>query len=165
MLTKADLTFLGKYTKLSQKKIKLLTEEPQDLALILDVLTTAKITKEELLSLSFEVIIKYIVFRLSHNLNYPITEKIYVCDMISRHFPYISRSKKLKPLPKDYNKDFAEYTFVLLGLFDHRLDQKEKFKYSHHLKYFRDCTESGVYTHLKEWFQICTQIKTQEIFV
>lgn len=165
VLNKADIAFLAKRTNLSQKKVKLLTEDPRDLALVLDALTTAKVSKEEILSLSFEVIIKYVIFKFSHHLDYDISEKLYICEMISKYFPYISRSDKLKPLPINLNKDFAEYCFVLTGLFKHRLNKKQSTQYDFYTKFFRDSEFPQLYNHLKEWYKICEQIKTQEIFV
>lgn len=165
MLSSDDVTFLAKHTKLSKKKVKLLTEEPRDLALVLDAITTAKITKDEIISLSFDIVIKYVVFRFSHHFDYSISEKLYISEVLSKHFPYISRSEIFKPVSKHLTRDLAEYSFVLLGLFKHRLTPKQSIQYEGALKYFRDSEHSDLYSHLAEWFEICNKIKTQEVFV
>ena len=168
LVTKEDVEFIAKKTNLSNRKAKLLTEEERDLSLVLDELSDNLITKEELNKLSFATIIKYIIFRYSKDSNPRISlnEKTYVCSLIEKNFPLISRSKIIKSIPKDKQcAEFAEYCFVLVGFFSHRLKAGEYKNYKNYLIYFKVNSDwPEIYDNLDDWLSIFHQMKTQEFF-
>lgn len=165
LLTKEDVEFISQKTRLSIRKTKLLTEEERDLSLILDQLSSGSISKEEIAKLSFPTIIKYVVFKHSKDFNFPLPEKIYVCQIIEKHFPVIARSKIFRSFPKDRNnKDFAEYCLILVGLFSHKLKPEEYKKYKNYLIFFKTDDFPTLYDKFDSWVSVFTKMKTQELF-
>ncbi len=167
ILTKDDIEFVAKKTKLSIKKAKLLMEEPDDLNLVLNELSMMEITREDCEKLSFETIVKYIIFKFSNLLAYPLSEKSYICQVIVKHFPYISRSKEFKPYPKiqNNNQDYAEYCLILLGFFSHRLKPEQYRNYKKYLEFYRQSEHlNHIFRHLDQWFEVFNKMKKTEIF-
>ncbi len=61
MLTISDISFLSRKTKLSKEKTHLLFEEKEDGDLVLEQLGRKRLTKKELIELSFQLFIKLLI--------------------------------------------------------------------------------------------------------
>lgn len=167
-LSKKDVEFLSKKTKLSIKKVKLLTEEEGDLNLVLEQITTAPPTKAELSSLSFGLLIKVVIYHYSRSSKIDIKEKSYISSLFEKYIAAIYHSKLFKSVPKNkQDKDFAEYLFVLLGFFSDKIDANEHKKYKSYLyDYLRnDDDHRELFKNLEKWFDILNRIKSQDILV
>ena len=167
VITKEDINYISQKTNLSVRKTKTLTEEQRDLDLVINELSANEISQKELLVLSFPVIARYIIFRFSHKYSYDISEKSYVCDLITKHFPLASRNKIPRPFPKEKeNQDFAEYSLILVGFFSHRLKPDIYKKYRdyayNYFKYYQETEDFG--RHLEVWLEIFARMRKEEIF-
>ena len=69
MLTAKDIEFLARKTKLNAEKTQSLFEEKEDGDLVLQQLSRKRITKKEVLELSFPIFIKLLINREMKNVD------------------------------------------------------------------------------------------------
>jgi hypothetical protein len=164
-LTAEDIAFISKLTNLSHRKTRLLSEEPRDLILILNAVSDFQVTKRETNAISFDLMAKFAISRFVGDRNIGLDEQLYVSELVAKYFPLIIRGEKLRTVPKNENdKEFAEYAFILIGLFSHKIAAGLYSKYRQYLFLFRS-EYPELYEHIEDWIYIFNQMKSQEIFV
>ena len=91
MLTISDISFLSKKTKLSKEKTHLLFEEKEDGDLVLEQLGRKRLTRKELLELSFPLFIKLLINKEAKTLDQKY--KNYISDFVGVFYPQIMMAK------------------------------------------------------------------------
>ena len=85
MLRISDISFLSKKTKLSKEKTHLLFEEKEDGDLVLEQLGRKRLTRKELLELSFPLFIKLLINKEAKTLDQKY--KNYISDFVGVFTP------------------------------------------------------------------------------
>jgi len=138
MLTAKDIEFLSRKTKLNPSRAQSLFEEKEDGDLVLQQLSKKRITKKEVLELSFPIFIKLLINREMKNVDQKY--KNYISDFTGVFYPQIMEASRIKTkIPRKLNEESAQYFFVLASFFEDdlaiQLDIKEIHKI---LKYTMD---------------------------
>ena len=94
MLTVSDISFLSKKTKLTKEKTHLLFEEKEDGDLVLEQLGSKRLTKKELLELSFPLFIKLLINKEAKTINQKY--KNYIADFFGVFYPRIMMAERIK---------------------------------------------------------------------
>ena len=94
MLTAKDIEFLTRKTKLNPSKAQSLFEEKEDGDLVLQQLSKKRITKKEVLELSFPIFIKLLVNREMKDVNQK--HKNYISDFTGVFYPRIMEASRIK---------------------------------------------------------------------
>ena len=116
MLTISDISFLSKKTKLSKEKTHLLFEEKEDGDLVLEQLGRKRLTKKELLELSFPLFIKLLINKEAKTLDQKY--KNYISDFLGVFYPRIMMAKRIKTkTPRKHSEENAQYFFTLASFF------------------------------------------------
>ena len=116
MLTISDISFLSKKTKLSKEKTHLLFEEKGDGDLVLQQLGKKRLTRKELLELSFPIFIKLLINKEAKTLDQKY--KNYISDFVGVFYPRIMMAKRIKTkVPRKHNEESAQYFFTLASFF------------------------------------------------
>ena len=116
MLTISDISFLSKKTKLSKERTHLLFEEKGDGDLVLEQLGRKRLTKKELLELSFPLFIKLLINKEAKTLDQKY--KNYISDFVGVFYPRIMMAKRIKTkVPRKHNEENAQYFFTLASFF------------------------------------------------
>ena len=116
MLTISDISFLSKKTKLSKEKTHLLFEEKGDGDLVLEQLGRKRLTKKELLELSFPLFIKLLINKEAKTLDQKY--KNYISDFVGVFYPQIMMAKRIKTkVPRKHTEENAQYFFTLASFF------------------------------------------------
>ncbi len=116
MLTISDISFLSKKTKLSKERTHLLFEEKGDGDLVLEQLGRKRLTKKELLELSFPLFIKLLINKEAKTLDQKY--KNYISDFIGVFYPQIMMAKRIKTkVPRKHTEENAQYFFTLASFF------------------------------------------------
>ncbi len=116
MLTISDISFLSKKTKLSKERTYLLFEEKEDGDLVLQQLGSKRLTKKELLDLSFPLFIKLLINKEAKTLDQKY--KNYISDFVGVFYPRIMMAKRIKTkVPRKHNEENAQYFFTLASFF------------------------------------------------
>ena len=116
MLTISDISFLSKKTKLSKERTHLLFEEKGDGDLVLEQLGRKRLTKKELLELSFPLFIKLLINKEAKTLDQKY--KNYISDFVGVFYPRIMMAKRIKTkVPRKHNEESAQYFFTLASFF------------------------------------------------
>ena len=116
MLTISDISFLSKKTKLSREKTHLLFEEKEDGDLVLQQLGKKRLTRKELLELSFPIFIKLLINKEAKTLDQKY--KNYISDFVGVFYPRIMMAKRIKTkVPRKHNEESAQYFFTLASFF------------------------------------------------
>ena len=138
MLTISDISFLSKKTKLSKEKTHLLFEEKGDGDLVLEQLGKKRLTKKELIELSFPLFIKLLINKEAKTLDQKY--KNYISDFTGVYYPRIMHASRIKTkIPRKLNEENAQYFFVLASFFEDDLSAQADIKKIHQiLKYTMD---------------------------
>tara|TARA_Y100000310_G_scaffold162247_1_gene162231 strand:- start:451 stop:960 length:510 start_codon:yes stop_codon:yes gene_type:complete len=138
MLTAKDIEFLARKTKLNPSKAQSLFEEKEDGDLVLEELSKKRITKKEVLELSFPIFIKLLVNREMKGVDQKY--KNYISDFTSVFYPRIMGASRIKTkIPRKLNEESAQYFFVLACFFEDDLSAQLDIKQIHQmLKYTMD---------------------------
>lgn len=116
MLTISDISFLSKKTKLSKEKTHLLFEEKEDGDLVLEQLGRKRLSKRELIELSFPLFIKLLINKEAKTLNQKY--KNYISDFLGVFYPRIMMAKRIKTkIPRKHTEENAQYFFTLASFF------------------------------------------------
>ena len=116
MLTISDISFLSRKTKLSKERTHLLFEEKEDGDLVLQQLGSKRLTKKELLDLSFPLFIKLLINKEAKTLDQKY--KNYISDFVGVFYPRIMMAKRIKTkVPRKHNEENAQYFFTLASFF------------------------------------------------
>ena len=116
MLTVSDISFLSKKTKLSKERTHLLFEEKGDGDLVLEQLGRKRLTKKELLELSFPLFIKLLINKEAKTLDQKY--KNYISDFVGVFYPQIMMAKRIKTkVPRKHIEENAQYFFTLASFF------------------------------------------------
>ena len=117
MLTAKDIEFLSRKTKLNPSRAQSLFEEKEDGDLVLQQLSKKRITKKEVLELSFPIFIKLLVNREMKDVNQK--HKNYISDFTGVFYPRIMEASRIKTkIPRKLNEESAQYFFVLACFFE-----------------------------------------------
>ena len=138
MLTAKDIEFLARKTKLNAEKTQSLFEEKEDGDLVLQQLSRKRITKKEVLDLSFPIFIKLLINREMKNVDQKY--KNYISDFTAVFYPRIMGASRIKTkIPRKLNEENAQYFFVLACFFEDDLSVQLDIKKIHEmLKYTMD---------------------------
>ena len=138
MLTAKDIEFLARKTKLNPQRAQSLFEEKKDGDLVLQQLSRKRITKKEILELSFPIFIKLLINREMKNVNQK--HKNYISDFTSVFYPRIMGADRIKTkVPRKLNEENAQYFFVLVCFFEDDMVAQMNIKQVHELlKYTMD---------------------------
>lgn len=116
MLTISDISFLSKKTKLSKEKTHLLFEEKEDGDLVLEQLGRKRLSKRELIELSFPLFIKLLINKEAKTLDQKY--KNYISDFLGVFYPRIMMAKRIKTkIPRKHTEENAQYFFTLASFF------------------------------------------------
>ena len=116
MLTISDISFLSRKTKLSREKTHLLFEEKGDGDLVLQQLGKKRLTRKELLELSFPIFIKLLINKEAKTLDQKY--KNYISDFLGVFYPRIMMAKRIKTkIPRKHTEENAQYFFTLASFF------------------------------------------------
>ena len=116
MLTISDISFLSRKTKLSKERTHLLFEEKEDGDLVLQQLGSKRLTKKELLDLSFPLFIKLLINKEAKTLDQKY--KNYISDFLGVFYPQIMMAKRIKTkVPRKHTELNAQYFFTLASFF------------------------------------------------
>ena len=116
MLTISDISFLSRKTKLSREKTHLLFEEKEDGDLVLQQLGKKRLTRKELLELSFPIFIKLLINKEAKTLDQKY--KNYISDFLGVFYPQIMIAKRIKTkVPRKHTEENAQYFFTLASFF------------------------------------------------
>ena len=117
MLTKEDIKFLARKTKLSAEKAQSLFEEKTDSDLVLEQISNKRLTKKELLELSFPIFIKIFINREMKDIDQKY--KNYVSDFVGVFYPQIMLASRIKTkVPRKPSEENAQYFFTLASFFE-----------------------------------------------
>jgi hypothetical protein len=138
MLTAKDIEFLSRKTKLNPQRAQSLFEEKKDGDLVLQQLSRKRITKKEILELSFPIFIKLLINREMKNVNQK--HKNYISDFTGVFYPQIMEASRIKTkIPRKLNEENAQYFFVLVCFFEEDISAQLDMKKIHEmLKYIMD---------------------------
>ena len=138
MLTAKDIEFLARKTKLNAEKTQSLFEEKEDGDLVLQQLSRKRITKKEVLELSFPIFIKLLINREMKDVDQK--HKNYISDFTSVFYPRIMGANRIKTkIPRKLNEENAQYFFVLVCFFEDDMVAQMNIKQVHELlKYTMD---------------------------
>ena len=138
MLTAKDIEFLARKTKLNATKAQSLFEEKEDGDLVLQQLSRKRITKKEVLELSFPIFIKLLINREMKNVDQKY--KNYISDFTGVFYPRIMEASRIKTkIPRKLNEENAQYFFVLACFFEEDMTAQMDMKQIHQmLKYTMD---------------------------
>ena len=138
MLTAKDIEFLARKTKLNPKRTQSLFEEKEDGDLVLQQLSRKRITKKEVLELSFPIFIKLLINREMKNVDQKY--KNYISDFTGAFYPRIMEASRIKTkIPRKLNEESAQYFFVLACFFEDDMTAQMDMKQIHQmLKYTMD---------------------------
>ena len=155
ILTKNDIKFLQLQTSLSIDKLNLLIEEESDLNLILDTISNRNFNIKQFKKLSFALLTKIIVFKVSKDKNYDITEKAYISDAIINFLPIIAKNKKITYFKKKTD-DYSKYYIVLFGFLENITDKDvfNKIESAYRLAGQRELAQ-----HLRDWVSLIREVK------
>ena len=116
MLTISDISFLSKKTKLSKERTHLLFEEKEDGDLVLEQLGRKRLSKRELIELSFPLFIKLLINKEAKTLDQKY--KNYISDFLGVFYPRIMMAKRIKTkIPRKHTEENAQYFFTLASFF------------------------------------------------
>jgi hypothetical protein len=116
MLTISDISFLSKKTKLSKERTHLLFEEKEDGDLVIQQLGSKRLTKKELIELSFPLFIKLLINKEAKTLDQKY--KNYISDFIGVFYPRIMMAQRIKTkTPRKRTEENAQYFFTLASFF------------------------------------------------
>ena len=116
MLTVSDISFLSKKTKLTKERTHLLFEEKEDGDLVLEQLGSKRLTRKELLELSFPLFIKLLINKEAKTINQKY--KNYIADFFGVFYPRIIMAERIKTkIPRKHNEENAQYFFTLASFF------------------------------------------------
>ena len=116
MRTVSDISFLSKKTKLTKERTHLLFEEKEDGDLVLEQLGSKRLTKKELLELSFPLFIKLLINKEAKTINQKY--KNYIADFFGVFYPRIMMAERIKTkIPRKHNEENAQYFFTLASFF------------------------------------------------
>jgi len=138
MLTAKDIEFLARKTKLDAQKTQSLFEEKEDGDLVLQQLSRKRITRKEVLELSFPIFIKLLINREMKDVDQK--HKNYISDFTSVFYPRIMGADRIKTkIPRKLNEENAQYFFVLVCFFEDDMVAQMNIKQVHELlKYTMD---------------------------
>jgi len=138
MLTAKDIEFLARKTKLDAQKTQSLFEEKEDGDLVLQQLSRKRITRKEVLELSFPIFIKLLINREMKDVDQE--HKNYISDFTSVFYPRIMGADRIKTkVPRKLNEENAQYFFVLVCFFEDDMVAQMNIKQVHELlKYTMD---------------------------
>ena len=138
MLTAKDIEFLARKTKLDAQKTQSLFEEKEDGDLVLQQLSRKRITRKEVLELSFPIFIKLLINREMKDVDQK--HKNYISDFTSVFYPRIMEASRIKTkIPRKLNEENAQYFFVLACFFEDDMIAQMNIKQVHEmLKYTMD---------------------------
>ena len=138
MLTAKDIEFLARKTKLDAQKTQSLFEEKEDGDLVLQQLSRKRITRKEVLELSFPIFIKLLINREMKDVDQK--HKNYISDFTSVFYPRIMGANRIKTkIPRKLNEENAQYFFVLVCFFEDDMVAQMNIKQVHELlKYTMD---------------------------
>ena len=138
MLTAKDIEFLARKTKLNAEKTQSLFEEKEDGDLVLQQLSRKRITRKEVLELSFPIFIKLLINREMKDVDQK--HKNYISDFTSVFYPRIMGASRIKTkVPRKLNEENAQYFFVLVCFFEDDMVAQMNIKQVHELlKYTMD---------------------------
>ena len=138
MLTAKDIEFLARKTKLNAEKTQSLFEEKEDGDLVLQQLSRKRITRKEVLELSFPIFIKLLINREMKDVDQK--HKNYISDFTSVFYPRIMGASRIKTkIPRKLNEENAQYFFVLVCFFEDDMVAQMNIKQVHELlKYTMD---------------------------
>ena len=138
MLTDKDIEFLARKTKLNVEKAQSLFEEKEDGDLVLQQLSRKRITRKEVLELSFPIFIKLLINREMKDVDQK--HKNYISDFTSVFYPRIMGASRIKTkIPRKLNEENAQYFFVLACFFEDDMTVQMDMKQIHQmLKYTMD---------------------------
>jgi len=138
MLTAKDIEFLARKTKLDAEKTQSLFEEKEDGDLVLQQLSRKRITRKEVLELSFPIFIKLLINREMKDVDQK--HKNYISDFTSVFYPRIMGANRIKTkIPRKLNEENAQYFFVLVCFFEDDMVAQMNIKQVHELlKYTMD---------------------------
>jgi hypothetical protein len=138
MLTAKDIEFIARKTKLNAEKTQSLFEEKEDGDLVLQQLSRKRITRKEVLELSFPIFIKLLINREMKDVDQE--HKNYISDFTSVFYPRIMGANRIKTkVPRKLNEENAQYFFVLVCFFEDDMVAQMNIKQVHELlKYTMD---------------------------
>ena len=138
MLTAKDIEFLARKTKLDAQKTQSLFEEKEDGDLVLQQLSRKRITRKEVLELSFPIFIKLLINREMKDVDQK--HKNYISDFTGVFYPRIMGANRIKTkIPRKLNEENAQYFFVLACFFEDDMIAQMNIKQVHEmLKYTMD---------------------------
>ena len=117
MLTKEDIKFLARKAKLPAEKAQSLFEEKTDSDLVLEQISNKRLTKKELLELSFPIFIKILINREMKDIDQKY--KNYISDFVGVFYPQIMLANRIKTkVPRKPSEENAQYFFTLASFFE-----------------------------------------------
>ncbi len=120
MLTISDISFLSKKTKLSREKTHLLFEEKEDGDLVLQQLGRKRLTRKEVLELSFPLFVKLLINKEAKTLDQKY--KNYISDFLGVFYPQIMMASRIKTkIPRKLNEESAQYFFTLASFYSEEI--------------------------------------------
>lgn len=155
-LSDNDINFLTKQTNLNKEKLISLIEDPADLDLILDTISKKQIDYSELKNLSFPIVTKLTVFKISKDKNFEFSEKKEVSDAIIKYFPPIIKNKRVGCLKKSSDK-YSKYYLILFG-YKQEINLKIMTQIENN---FRLADKREFAYHLNEWIDLIKELKKE----
>jgi len=120
MLTISDINFLARKTKLSKEKTHLLFEEKEDGDLVLQQLGRKRLTRKEVLELSFPLFVKLLINKEAKTLDQKY--KNYISDFLGVFYPQIMMASRIKTkIPRKLNEESAQYFFTLASFYSEEI--------------------------------------------
>lgn len=163
-----DVKFIAEKTKLTIKEAQSLTEESVDLNLLLNGICAASLEKDDIKLLSFPIYCKIVIYKITADYNFSLSDKAFIADAISTYHPAIKKSIDFKMLGdlKQTSPESASYCLVLSGL--HYLKLKTDYFTERHEIFmnegFRKAERLEVGHKIKELVEMLRRAKTDGWF-
>lgn len=148
-----DIEFILKKTKLPLKSLLNLIEEERDYNLVIDSIssTLTEAEKYKLQNLSPSLKVKLSIYNCAQNINFDISEKSYITDILSKNYNYIYKNGYV--LGKGHKREIRQLLCVI----------KENKSDNNTIKYmaanFNKLGRKDIATHVPEWLKIISKSK------
>jgi len=158
-LEKKDINFLCNVTKLSKERLLLLIEERADYYLLLDTIAAREYTKEEFHCLSFNLIVPFVIFKLTKDKNFDFEEKSYIIDALCTFLPVIAHTNQIVIQNSKKSEKHSKLNFVLCGFLDIDVEDHQILKDIE--TGFRSAGKRELANHLKDWIEVIKTMKAE----
>jgi len=157
-----DLQFLCKSTSLSEGKLLSLVEE--DFINVIDALTDADFKTAPI---SLELFTRLTIFKETKECDFPLSEKAYVSDCVSIHYPRLFKTSHYLIDKKELDESAGQHYLVLTGMFPEFIMYKSSKKGAPGLTFytglakqaFKFADRSELADHVNDWIDLLYYIK------